>query len=75
MTRIVSGIKKLNWHIIILLCVIPGLTPFTPPHLFEKLGMLGQGTLVRPIDWFDLCFHGLPWLLALAKLILMVRHK
>ena len=30
--------------------------------------MLAAGTLVRPIDLFDLLLHGIPWLLVLAKL-------
>ncbi len=29
--------------------------------------MLVQGRLVRPIDWFDLLLHGLPWLLLALK--------
>ena len=29
--------------------------------------MLAQGRLVRPIDWFDLVFHAVPWLLLLIK--------
>jgi hypothetical protein len=38
-----------------------GLAPFYPePHLWEKLRMLADGTLVRPIDIFDLFLHGLP---------------
>ena len=46
-----------------------GLSPFVPePHLVEKLRMLMQGTLVRPLDIGDLALHGLPWLLLLAKL-------
>lgn len=44
-----------------------GLAPFMPaPHLWEKLVMLAAGTLVRPIDIFDLVLHAsLPVLLAL----------
>ena len=46
-----------------------GLAPFTPePHLWEKLKMLAAGTLVRPIDIFDLFLHGTPVLLLGAKL-------
>ena len=46
-----------------------GLAPFVPePHLWEKLKMLVAGTLVRPIDMFDLALHGAPWLLLLLKL-------
>lgn len=49
-----------------------GLAPFTPePHLFEKLRMLLSGTLVKPMDWFDLFLHATPWLFLFAKLIRM----
>ncbi|WP_434621153.1 RND transporter [Tabrizicola sp. M-4] len=49
-----------------------GLAPFVPePHIWEKLKMLAGGTLVRPLDIFDLAFHALPWLLLLAKLARM----
>ena len=37
------------------------------PHLVEKLGMLADGQLTRPIDIFDLFMHGAPLLLALAR--------
>lgn len=47
-----------------------GLAPFVPePHLFEKLRMLSQGTLTRPIDIFDLLMHGTPVVLLALKLI------
>lgn len=49
-----------------------GLAPFTPePHLFEKMRMLMAGTLVRPLDIFDLALHGVPWLVLLAKIARM----
>ena len=46
--------------------VLLGLAPFTPePHLWQKLQMLADGTLSRPIDIFDLAMHAaLPLLLA-----------
>ena len=49
--------------------VLLGLAPFVPePHLVEKLRMLVAGTLRRPLDIFDLCFHLLPTVLLLLKL-------
>jgi len=43
--------------------------PFVPePHLWEKLKMLAAGTLVRPIDIFDLFLHGTPLVLLALKL-------
>lgn len=52
-----------------------GLAPFAPePHLWEKLKMLADGTLSRPIDIFDLLLHGaLPVLLLLKLLRLSTR--
>ncbi len=53
-----------------------GLAPFRPePHLLEKLGMLADGSLVRPIDIFDLCLHALPWLLLAIRLWLALRER
>ncbi len=50
-----------------------GLAPFLPePHIWEKLKMLAAGTLVRPIDIFDLLLHAAPWALLVAKLARMV---
>ena len=46
-----------------------GLAPFTPePHIWEKLKMLVEGNLTRPIDVFDLVLHGAPWVLLGMKL-------
>lgn len=53
----------------ILFALTLGLAPFVPePHLFEKVRMLVQGELVRPIDIFDLALHGAPWLVLALKL-------
>ncbi len=61
-------LDKISWAIVVVLCLTLGLAPFTPaPHFWEKLMMLAAGDLRRPIDIFDLLYHALPWLLALAK--------
>ena len=62
-----TWLDDLPWSILILACLTLGLAPFAPPHIWEKLQMLVQGRLVRPIDWFDLVFHGAPWILLLLK--------
>ena len=47
--------------------------PFTPePHLVEKVRMLLQGTLTRPLDVFDLFIHAAPMVLLAVK---MARRK
>ena len=51
------------------MAVLLGLAPFRPePHLWEKLKMLASGTLVRPVDIFDLLLHATPVALLLVKL-------
>jgi len=62
-------IEKIPWLVIVLLCIAPGLAPYTPqPHIVEKLLMLQQAALTKPIDIFDLVLHGLPFVLLVAKL-------
>jgi hypothetical protein len=63
-------IVEMPWALIILACLTLGLAPFNPPHLVEKLQMLSQGTLSRPLDWFDLLMHATPWVLLALKAIL-----
>lgn len=70
MTRL-TIFKKLPLSFAIVACLSLGLAPFAPPHLFEKLGMLFSGELVKAVDWFDLCWHGFPWVLLILKLISM----
>jgi hypothetical protein len=57
---------------LLLIAIALGLAPFVPePHLWEKLKMLFAGTLVRPIDIFDLFMHGTPAVLVVLKLLRM----
>lgn len=50
------------------------LAPFVPePHLLEKLRLLWQGTLTRPLDVFDLLMHGTP--VVLLPLLLWRRWR
>ena len=60
-------VERLPWLVVIGVCLTLGLAPFAPPHVWEKLQMLFSGRLTRPIDWFDLVLHGVPWLILIAK--------
>jgi hypothetical protein len=64
MEKLLSG---LPWSLVIIACLTLGLAPFSPPHIWEKLQMLARGQLVRPIDWFDLFMHAIPWALLVLK--------
>ena len=62
-------LDRIPLGLLVVICATLGLAPFLPePHIWEKLKMLVGGDLVRPIDWFDLLFHGLPWILLALKL-------
>ena len=69
MNKFLTAINQVPLGVIVILCATLGLAPFAPPHVIEKLSMLANGNLVKPIDWFDLCFHGAPWMLLLLKVI------
>lgn len=57
---------------LIIVTIFLGLAPFVPePHLTEKLRMLFQGELKKPIDIFDLFWHTWPIVLLILKLIRM----
>jgi len=54
------------------IALILGLAPMKPqPHVVEKLTMLMQGALSKPIDIFDLFLHGTPIVLLVLKLVHM----
>lgn len=61
-------INSLSWTFVLIISATLGLAPFTPePHIIEKLTMLFNGELVKPIDIFDLFLHGTPWILLMLK--------
>jgi hypothetical protein len=56
-----AWLDRIPLWILVAVALLLGLAPFVPePHLWEKLKMLAAGTLSRPIDIFDLLYHGLP---------------
>lgn len=61
-----------DWKLILMGCLLLGLAPFFPePHLLGKLRWVAGGAVgMQPMDWFDLAWHGLPWLLLLRLSIL-----
>ena len=67
MEQFFTWIDSLDWILVVVICLTWGLAPFAPPHIFEKLQMLVNGKLVKPLDWFDLLAHGAPWILLIVK--------
>jgi len=63
-------LKKIPYSTLIIFSVIMLLVPFKPmPHVLEKILMLFDGTLHKPIDIFDLFFHCAPFILLVLKFI------
>ncbi len=63
-------LDNLDWSLLLIAGVFLALAPLQPePHLVEKLRMLGQGTLTKPIDIFDLLMHSAPLVLIAIKAV------
>lgn len=63
-------LDTIPYPILIFVAIFMGLAPFKPmPHVMEKLIMLKNGTLTKPLDIFDLFFHLAPALVLAAKVV------
>jgi hypothetical protein len=68
--RSLRFLDSLPFSVLIIAAILMLLAPFSPmPHVLEKLIMLKEGTLRRPIDIFDLLFHLAPAILLLLKVV------
>jgi len=62
-------LDKIGYTPLVIVAILLGMAPLDPePHLWQKLKMLMDGTLVKPLDMFDLFFHGTAPLLLILKL-------
>ncbi|KPJ75253.1 MAG: hypothetical protein AMJ54_15475 [Deltaproteobacteria bacterium SG8_13] len=65
-----SLLDKIPYPILIAVAVWMLMAPIKPmPHVVEKLQMIKNGTLHRPIDIFDLFWHLIPTILLVLKVI------
>ena len=65
-------LDKIPFLTLIIISLTLGLAPFVPePHIWEKLKMLVDGSLGKPVEIFDLFMHGTPWILLCLK---SIRH-
>ena len=62
----------LVWLIVLAVWML--IAPLSPePHVVEKIRLLGQGQLTRPLDIFDLLMHSTPMVLLLIRLVRLKR--
>jgi len=70
-----------DWKIMLIASLTLGLAPFFPePHLFGKIRWgLGGAVGMQAMDWFDLAWHGLPWILlgrvSVLNIIKMIKDE
>ena len=64
-------------RIIVLLCLTLGLAPYSPePHVWGKLKWVAGGAVgMKPMDWFDLVFHSLPFFLLIRLIFVKLLKK
>ncbi len=61
-------IDTISYSYLIPMTFLLGFAPFFPrPHIYEKLSMLRNGTLKKPLDIFDLLYHISPFVILLIK--------
>ena len=69
-------ISKIPLNILIIAALFLTFAPFIPePHLWQKIKMLFAGSLIKPIDIFDLFWHAWPITLLIIKLGYMAADK
>jgi hypothetical protein len=69
-------LDRIPYSILTVAAIFMLLAPFQPmPHVVEKLIMLKNGTLTRPIDIFDLLYHVFPVTLLIIKFYRKRRSK
>lgn len=68
-------LDRIPWWLLIVAAVFMLMAPMRPmPHVVEKLIMLQNGELTRPIDIFDLFYHLLPTFLLVLKMYVRIRR-
>ena len=69
-------INQIPTDVLVIVTVLLGLAPFFPePHLWEKIKMLFNGELSKPIDIFDLFMHSTPAIILLIKISMKTSNK
>lgn len=69
-------LDNFSFPVLIILSLFLGSAPLgDQPHLLEKINMLMAGTLVQPIDIFDLLMHSTPIILLGLKTIRYFKLK
>ena len=72
-SRFKIWVSHLSWWVVILGALSLGQAPFSPPHLWSHYQKIAAGHPLTPLDYFDLFYHLVPWLILAAKAGLRLR--
>lgn len=64
------SLDRMQYKWLVPLAIFMAMAPWPmgpEPHLFEKFHMLTAGTLTKPLDIFDVFWHGFPLVLLVTK--------
>ncbi|MBF0588683.1 MAG: hypothetical protein HQL53_06110 [Magnetococcales bacterium] len=65
-----NWVDHISWTFLLVAAVWLTIAPYPiapEPHLLEKLRMLSEGTLTKPLDIFDLLWHSAAWVIVGIK--------
>lgn len=64
-----AWLDRFPYVLLALFAIAFAIVPIGASHFVEKWRMLFDGTLRRPLDWFDLVMHSAPAVLLVLKII------
>lgn len=66
-----------NWSLVIMASLMLGLAPFYPePHIWGKIRWVAGGAVgMSAMDWFDLCWHGWPFILVIRLAVVSLIQR
>lgn len=70
-----NWLRMIPWWLLIAAAAMLAIVPLGESHLVQKSRMLFNGTLRRPLDWFDLVMHSSPIVLLLLKAVLTLSGR
>lgn len=64
-----TWLDRFPYALLVVMAIALAVIPFGASHFVEKWRMLFDGTLRRPLDWFDLVMHSAPLIVLVMKII------
>lgn len=69
MVHRMTWLDRIPYALLVVAAIAFAVIPIGASHFVEKWRMLFDGTLRRPLDWFDLVMHSAPLALLVIKVV------